>query len=370
MGGHSRYHARPDGQLSFIVKLLVTGGSGFIGSAVVRNAIGRGWDVVNVDKLTYAATAGSTESVSDADGYSFEQVDICDAAALASVFERHEPKVVTHLAAESHVDRSIDGPAEFINTNIVGTSVLLAAATEYFDRLDTSGRQAFRFHHVSTDEVFGSLGDEGAFTVDTPYDPRSPYSASKAAADHLVSAWHHTYGLPIVLSNCSNNYGPFQFPEKMIPLMIISALRGDPLPVYGKGQNVRDWLYVEDHATALLEVVSGGEIGQAYLIGGGAERKNIEVVHALCDILDELAPPASGSHRDAITFVSDRPGHDHRYAIDYAATTAALGWSPSVDFEQGLRLTVEWFLAHEEWWGPLVEQRDAVARRGMGVGDK
>ncbi len=350
------------------MKLLVTGGSGFIGSAVVRNAIGRGWDVVNVDKLTYAATPGSTASVSDSSRYTFEQIDICDAAGILSVFDRHEPTAVMHLAAESHVDRSIDGPAEFINTNIVGTSVLLTAATEYFDRLDEPGREAFRFHHVSTDEVFGSLGDEGAFAVDTPYDPRSPYSASKAAADHLVSAWHHTYGLPVVLSNCSNNYGPFHFPEKMIPLMIISALRGDPLPVYGTGQNVRDWLYVEDHAVALLEIVSRGEIGQTYLIGGGAERSNIEVVHALCDILDEVQPRRGGSHRDAITFVTDRPGHDHRYAIDYSATEAALGWAPSVDLEEGLRRTVEWFLANEEWWAPLVEQRDAVSRRGLGAG--
>ena len=352
------------------MKVLVTGGSGFIGSAVVRSAIGRGWDVVNVDKLTYAATAGSTESVSGTDGYSFERVDICDTAALTSVFGRHEPTAVMHLAAESHVDRSIDGPAEFVNTNIVGTSVLLAAATEYFDGLDESEREAFRFHHVSTDEVFGSLGDEGAFTVDTPYDPHSPYAASKAAADHLVSAWLHTYGLPIVLSNCSNNYGPFQFPEKLIPLMIISALRGDPLPVYGKGENVRDWLYVEDHAAALLEILSRGEIGRTYLIGGGAERKNIEVVNTLCDILDDLRPRTRGSHRELITFTSDRPGHDRRYAIDFSATEATLGWSPSVELTEGLRLTVDWYLTHEEWWGPLVEHRNAVARRGMGVGDR
>ncbi len=352
------------------MKVLVTGGSGFIGSAVIRNAVERGWDVVNVDKLTYAATVGSTASVSDSDHYVLEQVDICDAAAVESVFERHRPTAVMHLAAESHVDRSIDGPAEFINTNIVGTSVLLAASTKYFDDLDAAGRDAFRFHHVSTDEVFGSLGDEGSFTVGTLYDPRSPYSASKAAADHLVSAWHHTYGLPTVLSNCSNNYGPFHFPEKMIPLMIISALRGDSLPVYGKGENVRDWLYVEDHAIALLEIVSRGEIGQTYLIGGGAERTNIEVVYAICDILDELHRPQTGSHRDAIAFVPDRPGHDHRYAIDYTTTQATLGWSPSVDFEEGLRRTVEWYLANEDWWAPLVERRDAVVRRGLGAGSE
>ena len=349
------------------MKLLVTGGSGFIGSAVVRNAVGRGWDVVNVDKLTYAATPGATVSVSDLDAYTLEQIDICDAAAVATAFEVHQPSAVMHLAAESHVDRSIDGPAEFINTNIVGTSVLLAAATEYYNALAPPERESFRFHHVSTDEVFGSLGAEGVFTVDTPYDPRSPYSASKAAADHLVSAWHHTYGLPTVLSNCSNNYGPFHFPEKMIPLMIISALRGDPLPIYGKGDNVRDWLYVEDHAVALLEIVSRGEIGQTYLIGGGAERSNIEVVHGICDLLDELQPRETGSHRDAISFVTDRPGHDQRYAIDYSATETALGWAPSVGFGEGLRRTVEWFLANEEWWAPLVEQRAAVSRRGLGV---
>ncbi len=350
------------------MKLLVTGGSGFIGSAVVRSAVERGWDVVNVDKLTYAATAGSTASVSDSDRYTLEQVDICDAVEVVSVFERHEPAAVMHLAAESHVDRSIDGPAEFINTNVVGTSVLLTAATEYFDGLDASGRETFRFHHVSTDEVFGSLGDERAFTADTPYDPRSPYSASKASADHLVSAWHHTYGLPTVLSNCSNNYGPFHFPEKMIPMMIISALRGDPLPVYAKGENVRDWLYVDDHATALLKIVSWGEIGQTYLIGGGAERSNLEVAYAVCDLLDELHPLQTGSYRDAITFVTDRPGHDHRYAIDYSATETALGWRPAVDFEEGLRRTVEWFLANEEWWGPLVKRRAALVRRGLGAG--
>ncbi len=349
------------------MKLLITGGSGFIGSAVVRDAIGRGWSVVNLDKLTYAATAGSTAAIADSDRYALEQVDICDAVALAAAFERNQPDAVMHLAAESHVDRSIDGPAEFINTNIVGTSVLLGAVLEYFGHLTGDRAESFRFHHVSTDEVFGSLGLDGAFTVDTPYAPRSPYSASKAASDHLVSAWHHTYGLPVILSNCSNNYGPFQFPEKLIPLMIINGMHGDPLPVYGKGENVRDWLYVEDHAAALLEIVSRGEIGGTYLIGGGAERTNLEVVGGVCDILDELRAGQSGSHRDGITFVADRPGHDLRYAIDSSATEAALGWSPSVDFEEGLRKTVQWYLDNEDWWAPLVERRDAVARRGLGA---
>jgi dTDP-glucose 4,6-dehydratase len=347
------------------MKLLVTGGSGFIGSAVIRDAIARGMYVVNLDKLTYAATEGSTASVAASDRYAFEQADICDPVAVADVVQRHQPDAVMHLAAESHVDRSIDGPGEFINTNIVGTSVLLAAVTEYFGTLPLDRAGRFRFHHVSTDEVFGSLGDVGAFAVDTPYDPRSPYSASKAASDHLVSAWHHTYGLPVVVSNCSNNYGPFQFPEKLIPLMIISGLRGQPLPVYGAGTNVRDWLYVEDHASALLKIVSNGAVGSTYLIGGDAERRNLGVVEAICDALDELAPVAGASHRERITFVTDRPGHDQRYAIDFSATTDELGWVPSVTFEDGLRRTVEWYLANEEWWGPLVEAREAVSRRGL-----
>jgi len=274
---------------------------------------------------------------------------------------------VMHLAAESHVDRSIDGPAEFIRTNVVGTSVLLMAATEYLAALPEEGRHRFRFHHVSTDEVFGSLGDTGRFGIDSPYDPRSPYSASKAAADHLARAWHHTYGLPVVLSNCSNNYGPFQFPEKLIPLMIISGLEGSPMPVYGEGVNVRDWLHVEDHAEALLSIVADGTPGHTYLVGGGAERRNLEVVEQVCDLLDELAPRDDGSsHRDQITFVTDRPGHDHRYAIDASATMSELGWTPAHSFEAGLRATVEWYLANEAWWRPLLE-REAVARRGLGT---
>lgn len=348
------------------MRLLVTGGSGFIGSAVVRAAVGRGWEVVNVDKLTYAATRGSTTAVEGSTAYAFEEVDVCDPPALAAVFEKHRPTAVMHLAAESHVDRSIDAPADFVQTNVVGTSVLLSVATEYTQRLDPHERGGFRFHHVSTDEVFGSLGEKGSFTPATRYDPRSPYSASKAAADHLVSAWFHTYGLPVVISNCSNNYGPFQFPEKLVPLMIISALRARPLPVYGDGGNVRDWLYVEDHAGALLDVVARGIPGRTYLIGGAAERTNLEVVETICDVLDRRASRPSGSHRDAIEFVADRPGHDRRYAIDFSATTAELGWEPSVDFVAGIDATVEWYLDNEEWWGPLVTDHAAVERRGLG----
>ena len=348
------------------MRLLVTGGSGFIGSAVVRQAIGRGMSVVNVDKMTYAATEGSTSEVSQSSAYTLVVADIVDKAALADVFERHRPDRVMHLAAESHVDRSIDHPSDFVMTNVVGTTNLLSASTAYYESLSGQQRETFRFHHVSTDEVFGSLGPEGRFTSDSPYDPRSPYSASKAAADHLVRAWYHTYDVPVVLSNCSNNYGPFQFPEKLIPLMIIRALRGMSLPVYGSGQNVRDWLFVEDHAGALLQIAQRGEIGATYLIGGEAERRNIDVVTQLCAILDEVVPRANGArYEEQIEFVTDRPGHDQRYAIDVSETVRRLGWSPTTQFEEGLAATVRWYIDNEWWWQPLTETGRNVERFGL-----
>jgi dTDP-glucose 4,6-dehydratase len=347
------------------MRLVVTGGSGFIGSAVVRAAVAAGHEVVNVDIMTYAATEGSTAAVADSNRYVHEQVDIRDRPAVAAVFDRHHPDAVIHLAAESHVDRSIDEPDDFISTNVVGTSVLLAGATAHLGSRGDEGPNGFRFVHVSTDEVFGSLGESGRFAADTPYDPRSPYSASKAASDHLARAWRHTYGLPVVVTNCSNNYGPFQFPEKLIPLMTISALRGAALPVYGSGENMRDWLFVEDHAAALLRVAMSGEAGATYLFGGGAERSNLDVVHAVCDLLDDLAPRPGASHRDSIEQVVDRPGHDFRYAIDYSASEEALGWRPSLSFEEGLRDTVRWYLENEWWWGPLVDSQRAVERRGL-----
>jgi len=346
----------------------VTGGAGFIGSAVVRMILSDGADeVVNVDKLTYAANLHSLSEVSDSSSYAFEQQDICDPAALRAVFEHHQPDAVMHLAAESHVDRSIDGPAEFVQTNIVGTYSLLDVSLAYYRQLDEARQNVFRFHHVSTDEVFGSLDDnDPPFNPNTPYQPRSPYSASKAASDHLALAWLHTYGLPVVLSNCSNNYGPYQFPEKMIPLMILNGLAGKPLPVYGDGGNVRDWLYVEDHAAALLRILKHGRIGETYLVGGDAERTNVDVVMMICRILDELAPAADGAPHDGlITFVEDRPGHDHRYAIDFSATTADLGWRPTVSFEEGLRRTVAWYLERSDWWRPLAADRYAGERLGL-----
>ncbi|MBE0554671.1 MAG: dTDP-glucose 4,6-dehydratase [Rhodobacteraceae bacterium] len=339
------------------MKLLVTGGAGFIGSAVVRLAVARGHEVVNLDALTYAANLQNVASVAGSNLYSFEQADIRDRAALDRVFATHRPDAVMHLAAESHVDRSIDGPADFIETNITGTFNLLEAARAYWT---AAGRPAgFRFHHISTDEVFGSLGAEGQFTEQTAYDPRSPYSASKAASDHLVRAWHETYGLPVVLSNCSNNYGPYHFPEKLIPVVILNALHGRPIPVYGRGENVRDWLYVEDHADALLLVVQKGAVGRSYNIGGENERRNIDLVRTICAILDRKRPKAA-PYADQITFVDDRPGHDARYAIDPARIRAELGWRPSVTVEEGLERTVEWYLANEDWWRPL------LARQGVG----
>jgi dTDP-glucose 4,6-dehydratase len=344
------------------MKILVTGGAGFIGSAVVRLAIARGHAVVNVDALTYAACLDNVASVADAPGYAFEQADIRDGAAMARIFETHAPDAVMHLAAESHVDRSIDGPGAFIDTNVMGTYTLLQAARSFWE---AQGRpESFRFHHVSTDEVFGSLGAEGMFTEETPYDPRSPYSASKAASDHLVRAWHHTYGLPVVLSNCSNNYGPFHFPEKLIPVVILNALAGKPIPIYGDGANVRDWLYVEDHADALLCVLETGALGESYNIGGENERSNLELVQTICAILDRLKP-AAGSYADLITFVTDRPGHDARYAIDPTRIREELGWRPSVTVEEGLEKTVRWYLDNEAWWRAL-QDRDGVGRR-LGV---
>ena len=343
------------------MKLLVTGGAGFIGSAVVRQAVARGHQVVNLDVLTYAANPANVASVAGSNLYSFEQADIRDRARLDQVFDTHRPDAVMHLAAESHVDRSIDGPSDFIETNITGTFNLLEAARAHWTR---AGRpQTFRFHHISTDEVFGSLGATGQFTEMTPYDPRSPYSASKAASDHLVRAWAETYGLPVVLSNCSNNYGPFHFPEKLIPVVILNALHGRPIPVYGKGENVRDWLYVEDHADALLLVVQKGAVGRSYNIGGENERRNIDLVRTICALLDEMAPKAK-PYADQITFVTDRPGHDARYAIDPTRIREELGWRPSVTVEEGLRRTVRWYLDNEAWWLPLLDRQGVGTRLG------
>ena len=347
------------------MKILVTGGAGFIGSAVVRLAIARGHEVVNLDALTYAACLDNVASVADHPGYVFEHADIRDPATLETVFTRHRPDAVMHLAAESHVDRSIDGPGAFMETNITGTYNMLQAARAHWER---QGRpEGFRFHHISTDEVFGSLPHDPAvkFTEDTPYDPRSPYSASKAASDHLVRAWHETYGLPVVLTNCSNNYGPYHFPEKLIPVVILNALAGKPLPIYGDGSNVRDWLFVEDHADALLLVLEKGAVGRSYNIGGENERSNLQLVQTLCALLDDLRPRAGGSYADLITFVSDRPGHDARYAIDPGRIRDELGWRPSVTVEEGLRKTVHWYLENEPWWRAL-QARDGVGQR-LGV---
>ncbi|MEP1962416.1 dTDP-glucose 4,6-dehydratase [Tateyamaria sp.] len=345
------------------MKLLVTGGAGFIGSAVVRQAIAAGHSVVNVDALTYAACLDNVAQVADAPGYSFEHADIRDSAAMDRVFAAHTPDAVMHLAAESHVDRSIDGPGAFLETNIMGTYTLLQAARTHWE---TQGRpDTFRFHHISTDEVFGSLGPKGQFTEDTAYDPRSPYSASKAASDHLVRAWGETYGLPVILTNCSNNYGPFHFPEKLVPVVILNALAGDAIPVYGQGENVRDWLFVEDHADALLTVLEKGQLGRSYNIGGENEARNIDLVHMICAILDRLRPRDT-PHADLITFVADRPGHDLRYAIDPTRMQTELGWRPSVTLEQGLERTVRWYLDNESWWRAL-QNRDGVGKR-LGAG--
>ena len=340
--------------------ILVTGGAGFIGSAVVRHIIENTQDnVVNVDKLTYAGNLESLESVENNPRYAFEQVDICDAKALARVFEHHQPDAVMHLAAESHVDRSIDGPAAFIETNIVGTYTLLEAARAYWNSLNDERKAAFRFHHISTDEVYGDLeGTDDLFTETTPYAPSSPYSASKASSDHLVRAWLRTYGLPTIVTNCSNNYGPFHFPEKLIPLMILNALDGKPLPVYGNGQQIRDWLFVEDHARALYKVVTEGKVGETYNIGGHNEKANIDVVRTICSLLEELVPnkpEGIAKYEDLITYVKDLPGHDVRYAIDAAKIGRELGWKPQETFESGIRKTVEWYLNNKKWWSRVLD---------------
>ncbi|MBZ0128476.1 MAG: dTDP-glucose 4,6-dehydratase [Rhodobacteraceae bacterium] len=344
------------------MKLLVTGGAGFIGSAVVRRAIADGHQVVNLDKLTYAASLSNVASVSDNPAYRFEHEDICDREAVDRVFASHRPDVVMHLAAESHVDRSIDGPGEFIRTNVTGTFTLLDAARAY---RDANGRDDFRFHHVSTDEVYGTLGPTGLFTEATPYAPNSPYSASKAASDHLVRAWGETYGLPVLVTNCSNNYGPFHFPEKLIPVVILNALAGRAIPVYGQGVNVRDWLFVEDHAAALLLVAAKGRIGETYNIGGNAEATNIDLVRRLCAILDAEAP-SDAPYERLITFVADRPGHDLRYAIDATKIRDDLGWQPSVTLDQGLRHTVRWYLDNRDWWQAILARGHRPERLGLG----
>ena len=336
------------------LKFLVTGGAGFIGSAVVRKLITETQhDVCVVDKLTYAGNLASLAPVAGSNRYRFEQADIGDGERMRGIFAEFDPDIVMHLAAESHVDRSIDGPGDFIQTNIVGTFALLQEALRHWRGLGEARKATFRFHHISTDEVFGSLGDEGFFREDTAYQPNSPYSASKAASDHLVRAWHHTYGLPTLMTNCSNNYGPYHFPEKLIPLMIINALEGKKLPVYGNGMNVRDWLYVDDHADALLTVAQTGVIGETYNIGGHNEKANIEVVKGICAILDELRPDPAGPHERLISYVTDRPGHDARYAIDAGKIGRELGWTPKETFETGLRRTVEWYLANAGWWGDI-----------------
>jgi dTDP-glucose 4,6-dehydratase len=346
------------------MRVIVTGGAGFIGSPLVRHLIGHtDHEVLVVDKLTYA---GNLASLADMRGHPRFQLicaDICDRAAMSDIFSAFEPNAIMHLAAESHVDRSIDGPAEFINTNIFGTYVLLEASLLHWRKLDTRGR-GFRFHHISTDEAFGALAHEGRFTEESRYDPRSPYSASKAASDHIVRAWGHTYGLPILVTNCSNNYGPRQFPEKLIPLTIIKGLAGEPVPVYGRGLNVRDWLFVEDHVEALQLVLERGRVGETYNIGGGAERRNIDVVGAICDAMDRLTQ-CPKSHRELITFVPDRPGRDFRYAIDFSKLNAELGWSPKHSFEAGLISTVRWYLENRSWWEPLLAVHDVAARRGL-----
>jgi dTDP-glucose 4,6-dehydratase len=344
--------------------ILVTGGAGFIGSAVVRRLVRAGETVVNVDSLTYAGNLDSLADVAPLPNHHFEHADITDVHALARIFTLYRPRAILHLAAESHVDRSIDAPDAFIQTNLVGTFHLLQESRRHYESLPADERASFRFVHVSTDEVFGSLGEDGRFDETTPYAPRSPYSASKAGSDHLSRAWAHTFGLPVIITNCSNNYGPYQFPEKLIPLMILTALRGDPLPVYGDGSNIRDWIFVEDHVDGLLAALERGENGATYLFGGGAERRNIEVVRTLCAILEELAPDARGSYARLITFVTDRPGHDYRYAIDASRTSAALGWRPRHSFERGLRETVAWYLTHRDW----VERVQSGAYRGERLG--
>ncbi len=349
------------------MRIFVTGGAGFIGSALVRHLItNTDHDVLNFDKLTYAGSPTTVEQVADDPQYHFVQGDVCDATAVGAAIRDFQPDIITHLAAESHVDRSIDGPDAFIRTNIVGTFTMLTEARSYWQGLEGANRDAFRFHHISTDEVYGSLGPTGLFTEDTPYDPRSPYSASKAGSDHLVSAWGHTFGLPVLITNCSNNYGPFHFPEKLIPLMIVKALAGETLPIYGRGDQVRDWLYVEDHVRALQTVFEGGVPGRTYNVGGNSEKQNLDVVRTVCTILDRLRPRADGkSYAEQIGYVADRPGHDMRYAIDASRIRDELGWTPRESFESGIEKTVEWYLANEAWWQAIVAKHAADQRRGL-----
>ena len=347
------------------MRILVTGGAGFIGSSLVRHLVlDRGVPVLVVDKLTYAGDRRSLRDCEGRPGFTFLRADIADAGAMKAAIDGFQPTAIMHLAAESHVDRSIAGAAPFIQTNIAGTFVLLEAARAYYNGLQGPARANFRFHHISTDEVFGSLGEHGAFSETTPYDPRSPYSASKASSDLLVRAWHATYGLPILLTNCSNNYGPYHFPEKLIPLTILSALEGKALPVYGDGSNIRDWLYVEDHVRALVAVVEKGRVGETYCVGGRSEKRNLEVVETICDVLDERRPMGK-SRRGLIAFVADRPGHDHRYAIDSSKLESELGWRQSVDFAQGISATIDWYLAHEWWWRPLRDKIYGGERLGL-----
>ncbi len=347
--------------------ILVTGGAGFIGSNLIHYLIREtDYRVINVDKLTYSGNRESLSDVEANDRYIFEQTDICNAAAVENLFKTHHPDLVMHLAAESHVDRSIDGPADFLNTNIIGTFNLLEAARSYWQTLDMAAQSAFRFLHISTDEVFGSLGKDGFFKESTRYQPNSPYSASKASSDHLVRAWFHTYGLPTLITNCSNNYGPFQFPEKLIPVVILKALKGEPIPVYGKGENIRDWLFVEDHVRALLTVLEKGAVGETYNVGGNTEQTNLELVKKICSLLDEWKPNASiGSHEKLITFVADRPGHDLRYAIDASKIKNELGWQPEMTLESGLKKTVQWYLDHEDWWQRILSGAYRLERIGL-----
>jgi dTDP-glucose 4,6-dehydratase len=349
------------------MKVIVTGGAGFIGSAVVRALMAdRSVQVVNLDKLTYAGNLESLAPVSNDPRYRFVQLDICDRAGVAALLEAEKPDAIMHLAAESHVDRSIDGPAAFVQTNMVGTSVLLECVTAWWRGLDGARRHAFRFHHVSTDEVYGSLGATGLFREDSAYAPNSPYAASKAGADHLARAWHHTYGLPVLITNCSNNYGPYHFPEKLIPLTIVKGLRGQSMPVYGKGENIRDWLYLEDHAGALITVLGRGRVGEVYNIGGNAERRNIDVVRGICALLDEMLPnSAHRPHADLIAFVADRPGHDQRYAIDSTKLRNELGWTPQENFESGLEKTVRWYLDNKGWWERVLSGAYRTERLGL-----
>ncbi len=348
-------------------KIIVTGGAGFIGSALIRYLVaGHLAEVLNLDKLTYAGNPESLQEVAGSPLYHFEKLDICDAEGVSKLFAEFQPDALIHLAAESHVDRSIDDPLAFIRTNITGTAALLQCALAYWQTLSDSRKAAFRFQHVSTDEVYGSLGRDGYFTEQTPYDPKSPYSASKASSDHLVRAWHHTFGLPVLISNCSNNYGPYHFPEKLIPLVILNALEGKSLPIYGKGDNIRDWLYVEDHAKALWLIQQKGIPGETYNIGGHNERTNLEVVRTICRILDELRPKKSGSYEDQIDFVQDRPGHDLRYAIDPSKLRNTLGWMPETGFDSGIRKTVQWYLDNDWWWRPIRERKYAGERLGKG----